>query len=78
MLIGSGVPTSRWGTSQYFTANATGSIRGLGTYFSTVDDSINRLISLTDEGYLCYKDGTSFTRISGQSYPSGSIVRLNN
>jgi hypothetical protein len=76
MLIGSGVPTSRWGTSQYFTANATGSIRGLGTYFSTVDDSINRLISLTDEGYLCYKDGTSFTRISGQSYPSGSIVRF--
>jgi len=76
MLIGSGVPTGRWGTSSYFTANATGSIRGLGTYFSTVDDSVNRLIALTDEGYLCYKDDSSFTAINGQSYPSGSVARF--
>jgi len=76
MLIGSGVPTGRWGTSSYFTANATGTVRGLGTYFSTVDDSVNRLIALTDEGLLCYKDGTSFTAITGQSYPSGSTARF--
>lgn len=76
MLIGSGVPTSRWGISQYFTANTTGSVRGLGTYFSTVDDSVNRLITLTDEGFLCYKDGSLSTVITGQSYPSGSIVRF--
>lgn len=76
MLIGSGVPTGRWGTSAYFTANATGSVRGLGTYHSTVDDTTNRLIALTDEGFLCYKDNASFTQISGQSYPSGSTVRM--
>lgn len=76
MLIGSGVPTGRWGTSSYFTANATGSVRGIGTFFSTVDDSTNRLIALTDEGYLCYKDDASFTAISGQSYPSGSVARF--
>lgn len=76
MLIGSGVPTGRWGTSQYFAANATGSVRGLGTFFSTVDNSTNRLIALTDEGYLCYKNGSSYTAITGQSYPSGSVVRF--
>lgn len=76
MLIGSGVPTSRWGTSHYFSANATGSIRGIGTYFSTVNDTTNRLIALTDEGLLCYQNGTSSTAITGQSYPSGSTVRF--
>lgn len=76
MLIGSGVPTSRWGTSKYFTANATGSVRGIGTFFSTINDTTNRLIALTDEGYLCYKNGTSSTTITGQSYPSGSVVRF--
>lgn len=74
MLVGSGVPTGRWGTSTYFTVNATGSIRGFGTY-NNLSSLTNELISLSDEGYLAKKNGTSSTVITGQSYPSGSIVR---
>ena len=74
MLVGSGVPTGRWGTSTYFTVNATGSIRGFGTY-NNLTSLTNELIALSDEGYLAKKNGTSFTVITGQSYPSGSEVR---
>lgn len=74
MLVGSGVPTGRWGTSTYFTVNATGSIRGFGTY-NNLTSLTNELISLSDQGYLAKKNGTSSTVITGQSYPSGSIVR---
>lgn len=74
MLIGSGVPTGRWGTSRYFTVNATGSIRGFAAY-NNIASLTNELIALSDEGYLAKQNGTSSTRITGQSYPSGSIVR---
>ena len=74
MLTGSGVATGRWGTDNYFTANATGSVRGFGSYINTLDGT-NELFALTDEGYLAKKNGTGSTQISGQSYPSGSIIR---
>lgn len=74
MLVGSGVPTGRWGTSTYFTVNATGSIRGFGTY-NNLTSLTNEIIALSDEGYLAKKNGTSSTVITGQSFPSGSIVR---
>lgn len=74
MLVGSGVPTGRWGSVNYFTANATGSIRGFGTFVDTAS-GINELIALTDQGYLVKRDGSSSLQISGQSYPSGAIVR---
>jgi hypothetical protein len=76
MLAGSGVPKGRWGTSKYFVANSTGTVKGLGTFMTTKDGSTNRLIALTDEGYLCYKNNSSFTRINGQSYPSGSLAHF--
>lgn len=72
MLKGSGTVTGRWGTSLYFTANATGSVRGIGTY---VQGAYNDLFALTDEGYLAKKNGSSYTRITGQSWPSGSTIR---
>ena len=74
MLIGGGVPTGRWGTVPYFTVNATGSINGLAT-FSNTASLTNELIALSDQGYLAKKNGTGSTVITGQSYPSGSIVR---
>lgn len=74
MLIGSGVPTGRWGTSTYFSANATGAIRGFGTYVNTASLT-NELFALTDEGYLSKKSGASYSRLNGISYPSGSEVR---
>lgn len=74
MLIGSGVPTGRWGTSTYFTINATGAARGFGTFANNYSGT-NELIALSDQGYLAKKNGTSSTVITGQSYPSGSVIR---
>src|SRR3990167_6180478 len=77
MLIGSGVPTGRWGTADYFTANASltsNTIRGFGVFNATAS-LINEVITLSDEGYLVKKNSTDNTRITGQSYPSGSNVR---
>jgi len=74
MLVGSGVPTGRWGTVDYFTVNATGSIRGFATY-NNLTSLTNELIALSDQGYLAKKNGTGSTIITGQSYPSGSNIR---
>jgi len=74
MLIGSGVPTGRWGTSSYFSVNATGTIRGFATFNNNASGT-NELIGLSDQGYLAKKNGTGSTVITGQSYPSGTTVR---
>lgn len=74
MLIGSGVPTGRWGSSTYFTVNATGSARGFATFNNTASLT-NEIIALTDEGFLAKKNGSGSTVITGQSYPSGSVIR---
>lgn len=72
MLVGSGVPKGRWGINQYFSANTTGTIRGIGTFIS---GDTNEIFALTDEGYVAKKNGSTSTRITGQSWPSGSIMR---
>lgn len=74
ILAGSGVPTGRWGSSVYFTAGATGSIRGFGTFVNTSSNT-NEVIAVTDQGYLFKKDGLTSTQINGISYASGSAVR---
>jgi len=74
MLVGSGSPTGRWGTSNYFTAGATGTIIGLGAYATGA--SISEILTVTDGGYVTKKNGTSYTQIAGQSYPSGTNVRM--
>lgn len=73
MLIGSGVPTGRWGLTKYFSVNSTGSIRGLGSY---VLNDTNEVLALSDQGYIAKKNGTGSTTIVGQSYPSGSSVNF--
>lgn len=77
MLEGAGVPTGRWGTQKYFSANTTGSVRGLLLFNERQSDgSYDReILALTDEGYLCKKNDQTSTRINGQSWPSGSVVR---
>jgi hypothetical protein len=72
MLVGEGVPTGRWGTVPYFTAGATGTIAGMGTY---IQDGANEFLALTDRGYLYKKNGTGSDLITGQSWPSGSTMR---
>ena len=74
LLKGSGVPTGRWGTARYFTVNATGTIRGFGTYKNTMTGT-NELLALSDQGYLVKKNGTGSTSITGQSWPSGTQIR---
>ena len=73
ILVGKGTPTGRWGTVDYFTAGATGTIRGMGTYKNNAGTT-NELLALVDEGYLEKKNGTSSTTITGQSWPSGSTI----
>jgi hypothetical protein len=72
MLKGSGVPTGRWGTTPFFTIGSGGTVRGIGTY---VTSSVNEIFGLTDDGYVEKKNGLASTRINGQSWPSGSIMR---
>src|ERR1041385_8773439 len=74
MLIGSGVPTGRWGTSNYFSVNSTGSIRGFATY-NNVLTGTNQILALSDEGFIAKMNSTSSTQVTGQSYPSGSVIR---
>ena len=73
MLVGSGVPTGRWGTSQYFLAGATGTNRGFGTFINTLSLT-SEIFALTDQGYLQKKSGTGSTILMGVSYPSGSRI----
>lgn len=74
MLVGSGVPTGRWGTLPYFTVNATGSIEGFGTFVNSASLT-NEILAVSDQGFLAKKNGSGSTQISGQSFPSGTVVR---
>lgn len=74
MLIGKGVPTKRWGTDLYFQSNSTGSVRALKGYYQT--DGTNTLLSITDNGYLTYKNGASWASVNGASWASGSMINM--
>lgn len=69
VLTGKGVPTKRWGYTLDFLSNATGSVRGLSGYY--LSDGTNELVSITDQGYLTIKNGSSYTQRSGASWASG-------
>lgn len=73
LLTGSGVPTGRWGVITYFTANATGTIRGFGEYKDNAGTQ-NDLLALSDQGFLVKKNGAGSDVITGQSWPSGSLI----
>lgn len=78
LLTGSGVPTRRWGSANYFLAGATGSVRGLKGYYKT--DGTNELVALTDCGMLTKRSGASYAIITGASWVSGydaQMVQLN-
>lgn len=73
MLAGSGVPTGRWGTEVFFTANITGTSRGFGKYKSN-DATTDDFLALTDWGILSKKNSLSYTNVVGQSWPSGTTI----
>jgi hypothetical protein len=76
ILVGSGVPTKRWGSADYFLANsnATGSVRGIGGLYQA--DGTNELLALTDEGYLVKKSNASYTILTGASWASGYDAQM--
>lgn len=74
MLVGSGVPTKRWGSTLYFLAGESGALRGLQGYYKS--DGTNELLALSDWGYLTKKSGASYTMLTGASWASGYDAQL--
>lgn len=75
ILTGSGIPTKRWGTELHF--NSGPSITDAATNMvlpikSNTD--VREILSFGSWGYLTKKSGTSYTAISGVSWPSLAIV----
>lgn len=73
MLVGSGVPTKRWGSQNYFLAGATGYGQFVMPIVNSADESIS-VVALTDWGILTKKNGASYTTITGASWPSGTTM----
>lgn len=69
LLIGSGIPTKRWGSQDFFQAGATGITRFV---LPVKDENENiEVLSLVDWGFLTKKNAASYTMITGASWPSG-------
>lgn len=69
LLTGSGVPTKRYGSQNYFLAAATGYGRGLVPVKST--SNVIELLAISDQGVIAKKNGASYTPITGASWASG-------
>ena len=69
VLIGSGAPTKRWGSQNYFLSAPTGNGRFLMPIKDT--DSSQQVLAMTDWGILVKKSGASYTPITGASWASG-------
>ncbi len=72
VLIGSGVPTKRWGTQNFFLAGNSGH----GRFVLPIKDSSENIqvLSLTDWGIMVKKNGASYTPLTGASWASGYNV----
>ena len=68
-LIGSGIPTKRWGSQDYFLSAVTGYGRGLIGVKSNAGTI--EVLSLSDWGILTKQSGASYTEITGASWASG-------
>ena len=72
LLKGSGIPTKRWGSQNYFTAGATGSAR-FSIPIKDTSDNIS-VLAFTDWGMITKKNGASYTLLTGASWPSGATM----
>ena len=72
-LIGSGIPTKRWGSEDYFLSGVTGYGRGLIPIKNATNDNIE-VLAITDWGFLTKKNNVSYTMITGASWASGYNV----
>lgn len=75
MLKGSGVPTKRWGSQDYFLSapSATGYTARFVMPIKDVDES-QQVLSFTDWGMMVKKAGASYSLLTGASWPSGAQV----
>jgi hypothetical protein len=73
MLEGSGVPTGRWGSQKFWLAREGAGIRGFGLY--ATGTSLSDLLAVSG-GMVTKANNASYTIITGQSYPTGSTVRM--
>lgn len=69
LLTGSGIPTKRWGSQDYFLSGPTGNVRFLLPIKDSSDNM--QVLALTDWGFLSKKDNASYTMLLGASWPSG-------
>lgn len=69
VLTGSGVPTKRWGSVNYFLSGATGFGRGLLPIKNTA--GAIQVLAMTDWGILVQKSNASYTALTGASWASG-------
>src|SRR5574343_310770 len=69
LLEGSGIPTKRWGSQNFFLSGATGGTN-MVLPVKGVNDNIE-VLAVTDWGLLTKKNGASYTTITGASWPSG-------
>lgn len=68
-LVGKGIVEPRGGTGVFYQANNNQTVRAIMDYY--VSDNV-QLLSIGDDGYLTRKQGSSYTRILGASFASGS------
>lgn len=74
MLVGSGIPTRRWGSLLSFQAGASNaSLSGVTRFVLPVKDvnDNQQVLAWTDAGYLTKQSGMSYTTITGASWGSG-------
>ncbi len=75
LLVGSGVPTKRWGSQNFYLAGPT--TAGRTNFVMPIKDANDnqQVISLTDWGFLTKKSGASYTQLVGASWPSGADLQ---
>jgi len=74
LLVGSGIPTKRWGSQFSFQAGqSNASINGVCRFVLPIKDNNDnwQILSWTDAGSLTKQSGGSYTPITGASWPSG-------
>lgn len=74
LLTGSGVPTKRWGSQNYFQAGDSGNGRGLLS-IKDAQDNI-QVLAITDSGVMVKKSNASYITLNGASWASGYNVEM--
>lgn len=75
ILTGSGIPTKRWGTSLLFNSGPSITDASTNMILPIKSNTNNQeILTLGSWGYLTKKSGTSYTKISGVSWPSNAVV----